>query len=128
MGIMAKLFKKEDLPHFDSTRDGRDRMDLVTDNVPVGATQIEADRIIYHPGDTCAKHYHLDVYHLFVMLDGEATICTPLGCQTFLPGQVAIIKPEEVHWFENRSDANYRFVEFWAPHRTDTVWTIEDDI
>ncbi|MCI0713001.1 MAG: cupin domain-containing protein [Chloroflexi bacterium] len=125
---MAKVFRKEELPHFDSTRDGRDRMDLITDNVPVGATKIKADRIIYHPGDTCAKHYHVGCYHLFVMLEGEATICSPSGCQTFTAGQVAVIAPEEVHWFENHSAADYRFVEFWAPPPTETVWIVEDDI
>ena len=47
---MAKLFRRADLPHLRSTRDGRDRLDLVTDAVPVAARRIRADRIVYHPG------------------------------------------------------------------------------
>ena len=125
---MAKLLKKEDLPKFDSTRDGRDRLDLITENVPVGATKIRADRIIYHPGDTCAKHYHVGCHHVFVMLEGEVHVCTPKGSQTFKPGQVAVIEPDEIHWFENHSDANAAFVEFWAPPPVETIWIIEDDI
>ena len=43
---MAKLFPKDQLPHLHSTRDTRDRLDLITDNVPVNARFIRADRII----------------------------------------------------------------------------------
>jgi hypothetical protein len=49
---MAKLFNKEQLPHYKSSRDTRDRLDLVKPNMPVDARQISSDRIIYHPGDT----------------------------------------------------------------------------
>lgn len=125
---MARVLRKDQLPRYDSTRDGRDRLDLIKNGVPVESALIQADRIIYHPDDTCAKHYHVGAYHVFVMLYGEATICTPLGCQTFGKGQVAVIQPEEVHWFENHSGENYAFVEFWAPPPSETVWIVEDDI
>lgn len=103
---MAKLFPEATLPHFDSTRDTRDRLDLVTDNVPVGAERLKADRIIYHPGDTCAKHYHLGCHHLFYVLEGEGLIYTDEGGVRLTPGMVAIVQPEELHWFENDTDAN----------------------
>jgi quercetin dioxygenase-like cupin family protein len=125
---MAKLLRKDELPTYDSTRDGRDRLDLIKDGVPSASAVIQADRIIYHPDDTCAKHYHVGAHHLFVMLYGEATICTPAGCQTFHKGQVAVIQPDEIHWFENHSGANYAFVEFWAPPPAETIWIVEDDI
>ena len=125
---MAKVLKRDQLPAYDSTRDGRDRLDLIKDGVPAESSKIMADRVIYHPDDTCAKHYHVGSHHVFVMLTGEATICTPLGCQTFNTGQVAVIAPEEVHWFENHSGENYSFVEFWAPPPDETVWIVEDDI
>ena len=125
---MAKLFTKDQLPHFDSTRDTRDRLDLVTENVPVGATRLRADRIIYHPGDTCAKHYHLDAYQVFVVLEGEGWVFTPAGGHRLKPGMVAIVAPEETHWFENDTDKNFKFVEFWAPQPTETVWIIDNDI
>jgi len=125
---MAKLFTKGQLPHFNSTRDTRDRLDLVTENVPVGATQLRADRIIYHPGDTCAKHYHVGSYQVFVVLEGEGLIFGPGGNYRLKPGMVAIVPPEELHWFENDTEANFTFVEFWAPRPAETVWIVEDDI
>jgi quercetin dioxygenase-like cupin family protein len=125
---MVKLFTKDQLPHFSSTRDTRDRLDLVTENVPVGATQLRADRIIYHPGDTCAKHYHVDSYQVFVVLEGEGLIFGSEGHYRLKPGMVAIVPPEELHWFENDTEANFTFVEFWAPRPAETVWIVEDDI
>jgi quercetin dioxygenase-like cupin family protein len=125
---MARLFTKDQLPHFHSTRDTRDRLDLITDNVPVGATRLRADRIIYHPGDTCAKHYHLGCHHLFVMLEGEGVLCSSEGRYQFKSGMIAVIAPEELHWFENNLEANFRLVEFWAPPPVETVWVVEDDI
>ena len=125
---MAKVLKRHELPTYDSTRDGRDRMDLIKDGVPSVSSKIQADRIIYHPGDTCAKHYHVGAHHVFVMLYGEATVCTPVAERTFTTGEVAVIQPEEIHWFENRSDENFAFVEYWAPVPVETVWIVEDDI
>lgn len=125
---MAKLFPKEDLPHFASTRDTRDRLDLITDNVPVGAKEIKADRIVYHPGDTCAKHYHIGCHHLFYVLEGEGLICGDEGCSRLTPGMVAVVQPEELHWFENDTQENFKFVEFWAPPPKETIWIQEDDI
>jgi quercetin dioxygenase-like cupin family protein len=125
---MARVFHKSDLPHFHSTRDTRDRLDLITDNVPVGATALKADRIIYHPGDTCAKHYHIGCYHLFYVLDGEGCIFADGGGFRLKPGMVAVIKPEELHWFENDTAANFTFVEFWAPPPVSTIWVVDNDI
>jgi hypothetical protein len=50
--MLVKAFTARELPHLVSTRDTRDRLDLVTEDVPVGAQLLRADRIIYHPGDT----------------------------------------------------------------------------
>lgn len=124
---MAKLFPKNQLPHYHSIRDTRDRLDLITENVPVGATKIRADRITYHPGDTAAKHYHKDCHHLFYILDGEGLIHVNEGSHRLLPGMVIVVGPEEVHWFENDTPENFTFVEFWAPPPQETVWVDPDD-
>jgi mannose-6-phosphate isomerase-like protein (cupin superfamily) len=124
---MAKLFQKNQLPHFHSTRDTRDRLDLITENVPVGATKLRADRIIYHPGDTAARHYHKDCHHLFCILDGEGLIHVNEGSHRLMPGMVVLVGPDEVHWFENDSPENFTFVEFWAPPPHETVWVDPDD-
>ncbi len=124
---MAKLFSKAQLPHLHSTRDTRDRLDLITENVPVGASKLRADRIIYHPGDTAAKHYHSECHHLFYILEGEGLIHVGQGSYRLSKGMVAIVGPGEVHWFENDTPENFAFVEFWAPPK-ETVWLVGDDI
>ena len=125
---MAKLFKKNDLPNFISTRDKRERLDLITENVPVGAKHLRADRIIYHKGDSCARHYHIGSHHVFVMLEGEGHILTPESKQLLKEGAVALIEPEEIHWFENNSEGNFKFIEFWVPPPTETGWIDVNDI
>jgi quercetin dioxygenase-like cupin family protein len=124
---MAKLFKKEELPHFHSTRDTRDRLDLIKDNVQVPKPRLHADRIVYHPGDSAARHYHVGSQHVFVMLEGEGWILTPEGKHHLTPGMAAVVAPEEIHWFENDTDQNFVFVEFWSPPPVETHW-ISDDI
>ena len=124
---MAKLFPKDKLPHFHSIRDTRDRLDLITENVAVDAQQIRADRITYHPGDTAAKHYHTDCHHLFYILDGDGLIHVNEGSYRLSPGMVVVVSPDEFHWFENDTLANFTFVEFWAPPPKETVWVDPDD-
>jgi len=124
---MAKVIQKADLPHLHSTRDTRDRLDLITDNVKqIEAKRLRADRIIYHPGDTAARHYHADCHHLFVVLDGEGLIHVDAGHHRLKPGMVVVVGPDEVHWFENDTQANFAFVEFWAPPPSQTVWLTDD--
>ena len=124
---MAKLFTRDQLPHLHSTRDTRDRLDLITDNVPVDATRLRADRIIYHPGDTAARHYHTDCHHLFYILSGQGLIHVNEGSHHLSPGMVVVVSPGEVHCFENDTGANFSFVEFWAPPPRETVWIEPDD-
>ena len=123
----SKAFAATELPHLVSTRDTRDRLDLVTDDVPVDATQIRADRIIYHPGDTAAAHYHADCHHVFCVLAGSGLLYTDEQASRLEAGMSALVGPGEVHWFENDKGENFSFVEFWAPPPTGTVWTVSGD-
>jgi quercetin dioxygenase-like cupin family protein len=124
---LAKVFAAGELPHLVSTRDTRDRLDLVTDDVPVGARRIRADRIIYHPGDTAAAHYHTDCHHVFCVLGGSGLLHTGQQAVRLDAGMSALVGPGEVHWFENDTSADFSFVEFWAPPPTETVWTVAGD-
>lgn len=119
---MATVFAREELPRWESTRDTRDRLDLVTENVPVGATRLRADRIVYHPGDTAAAHYHVGCEHLFVVLEGSGVMHAGGESVRLEAGMSATVAEREVHWFENDTDANFVFVEFWAPPPAETVW------
>lgn len=123
---MAKIFKKEQLPHFRSSRDTRDRLDLVKPGIPMDARQISSDRIIYHPGDTAAPHYHSGSMHMFYVLKGEGLIFLDGDQHRLKPGMVAVVFPGETHWFENDTDENFAFVEFWAPPPDETVWITDD--
>jgi quercetin dioxygenase-like cupin family protein len=124
---LRKALTAGELPHLVSTRDTRDRLDLVTDDVPVGATLIRADRIIYHPGDTAAAHYHTDCHHVFCVLAGSGLLYTDDAATRLSAGDSALVGPGEVHWFENDRQEEFSFVEFWAPPPTQTIWTVTGD-
>jgi mannose-6-phosphate isomerase-like protein (cupin superfamily) len=124
---LRKVFAASELPHLVSTRDTRDRLDLVTDDVPVGAKAIRADRIIYHPGDTAAAHYHTDCHHVFCVLAGSGLLYTDDAATRLNAGDSALVGPGEVHWFENDRQEEFSFVEFWAPPPTQTTWTVTGD-
>lgn len=123
----ARLFAAGELPHLVSTRDTRDRLDLVTDDVPVGARQIRADRIVYHPGDTAAAHYHTDCHHVFCVLAGAGLLHAGGQACRLEAGMSALVGPGEVHWFSADGQQGFSFVEFWAPPPTGTVWTVPGD-
>jgi quercetin dioxygenase-like cupin family protein len=124
---LRKVFAAAELPHLVSTRDTRDRLDLVTENVPVGARAIRADRIRYHPGDTAAAHYHTDCHHVFCVLTGSGLLYAGQEAHRLNAGDSALVAPGEVHWFENDTSENFSFVEFWAPPPTETIWTVTGD-
>lgn len=125
---MPTLLAKDDLPHLVSTRDTRDRLDLIKAGMPVAATKLWADRILYHPGDTAAAHYHADAYHLFVVLSGRGFLHVDGVAHPLVAGSTAIVRPDEVHHFSNPYDEAFSFVEYWAPPPTQTVWTVDGDV
>lgn len=124
---LRTLFDRASLPHLTSTRDTRDRLDLVTENVPVEARRIRADRILYHPGDTAAAHYHADCHHVFCVLTGSGLLYSGEHSYRLEAGMSALVGPGEEHWFENDRQAEFSFAEFWAPPPSDTVWTVTGD-
>jgi sulfur carrier protein len=92
---MAKLFAKEDLPHLRSTRDTRDRLDLITASVSVDATKLRADRIKYHPGDTAAAHYHSDCHHIFHVLGGTGILHVDAESLRLSAGMTVIVNGQQ---------------------------------
>ncbi len=124
---MAKTIPAADLPRLRSTRDTRDRIDLVTEEM-FGVTGLKADRITYHPGDTAAAHYHLDCQHYFFVLEGRGILYADGERIDLAAGDVALVDQNEVHSFENPYDENFTFIELWVPAPGDTVWVDPDDI
>src|ERR1035438_3734048 len=124
---LCKGLTAGELPHLVSTPAPAARLDLVTDDVPVGATLIRADRIIYHPGDTAAAHYHTDCHHVLCVLAGSGLLYSGDEAHRLNAGDSALVGPGEVHWFENDRAEQFSFVEFWVPPPTGTVWTVAGD-
>ncbi len=124
---MAKVVSFSDLPRLHSTRDSRDRIDLVTEEI-FGTTALKADRITYHPGDTAAAHYHRDCKHFFFVMEGRGVLHTDDEAIDLGPGDVVLVNENEVHWFENPTEAEFSFIELWVPAPSDTVWIKPDDI
>ena len=126
---MSHTFTRDELPHWSSTRDSRDRLDLVTENVPVPASRLRADRIRYHPGDSAAPHAHVGCDHVFVVLEGSGLFYAGDAPPVRLSaGMAAAVEQLEVHWFENDTDEDFVFVEYWAPFPVDTVWVDAGDV
>ena len=124
---MPHLIRRADLPTFDSTRDGRRRIDLVTEEM-FGFTDLKADHITYRPGDTAAAHYHVGARHIWFVTEGRGIYHA--GDETFevAAGDVATAGDGEVHWFENPHQEPFAFYELWVPAPTETIWINEDDI
>lgn len=122
---MARVIAAQHLPQLTSTRDTRDRVDLVTEET-FGLTDLRADRITYHPGDTAAAHYHRDAKHFFFMLEGRGVLHAGDDSIEVGPGDVALVDEDEVHWLENPHDELFTFIELWVPAPSDTVWVSDD--
>ncbi len=97
---MPSVIRSDDLPTLESTRDGRHRIDLVTEEL-FGFTDLKADHITYRPGDTAAAHYHVGARHIWFVSEGSGVF--HLGDETFeiAKGDVATAADGEIHWFEN---------------------------
>jgi mannose-6-phosphate isomerase-like protein (cupin superfamily) len=121
------VIKAADLPTLRSTRDGRDRIDLVTEEL-FGWTDLKADFIRYQPGDTAAAHYHVGARHIWFITEGEAVF--HLGDEVYdvEVGDVVTAGDGEVHWFHNNGEEPFAFYELWVPAPTETVWVVADDI
>lgn len=123
---MTLVLEQRALPRWRSTRDGRDRLDLVTDAVDLDASLFWADRIRYRPGDTAAKHFHVGCDQVFVVLEGRGLLYVDGEGHRLEAGATAIVHAHEVHWFVNDGDAEFSFVEFWSPPPQETVWITDD--
>ena len=118
-----RVIPADRLQRFESTRDSRSRLDLLTDS-----PALKADRIVYQPGDSAARHYHVGSDHLFVVLRGEGVAYIGDKELHLKAGDVVDAPDGVVHWFRNDSGGEFSFVEYWAPPPTDTVWIDEGDI
>ena len=124
---MRPVIKSEELPKLRSTRDGRSRIDLVTEDL-FGLTDIKADHIRFQPGDTAAAHYHVGARHIWFVTEGAAVFHLNDEIYDVAAGDVVTAGDGEVHWFHNTGDEPFAFYEIWVPAPTETVWVDADDI
>lgn len=124
---MPPVIKASDLPTLNSTRDGRKRIDLVTEDL-FGFTDMRADYIEYQPGDTAAAHYHLGARHVWFIASGTGILHLNDEQYELGQGDVCTAGESEIHWFEATSAESFGFYEMWVPAPTDTVWVVPDDI
>ena len=87
---MARVVQAANLPQLRSTRDTRARIDLVTEET-FGLTELRADRITYHPGDTAAAHLHRDAKHFFFVLQGRGVLHADGEAVELAAGDVALV-------------------------------------
>jgi mannose-6-phosphate isomerase-like protein (cupin superfamily) len=124
---MPHVVRSADLPRLRSTRDGRDRVDLVTEDL-FGFTDLKADLITYEPGDTAAAHYHVGARHIWFISTGRGIFHVGDATYEVADGDVATAGDSEVHWFENPYDEPFAFYELWVPAPRETIWVREDDV
>jgi mannose-6-phosphate isomerase-like protein (cupin superfamily) len=124
---MPSVFHSADLPRSHSTRDTRDRIDLITDDMIEGVTDLKADHITYHPGDTAAAHYHVGARHYFFVDGGTGVLHVDDKEFELNKGDVALVNEGEAHWFENRTDDLFSFYELWVPAPKETIWVTDND-
>lgn len=117
--------KAADLPRFDSTRDGRERIDLVTEEL-FGFTDLRADFIRYRPHDTAAAHYHVGARDIWFASEGRGIFHVNNDSYEVETGGVATAGDGDVHWFENPNEEPFAFYELWVPAPTETVWVTDD--
>lgn len=124
---MPHVIHGPDLPRLESTRDGRRRIDLVTEEL-FGFKDLKADHITYRPGDTAAAHYHVGAKHIWFVSEGQGVYHVEEETYELYAGDVAIAGDSEVHWFENPNVEPFAFYELWVPAPKETIWIREDDV
>lgn len=124
---MPHVVRFADLPRLRSTRDGRERIDLVTEEL-FGFDDLKADLIVYEPGDTAAAHYHIGARHIWFISRGRGTFHVGDDTYEVAEGDVATAGDGEIHWFENPHDEKFAFYELWIPAPRETIWIREDDV
>lgn len=122
---MPHVIRATDRPVLDSTRDGRLRIDLVTQDM-FGFNDLKADYIRYQPGDTAAPHYHVGARHIWFIAEGGGIYHVNDDTYEIGTGDVVTAGDGEVHWFENPHDDFFGFYELWVPAPTETVWVTDD--
>ena len=123
---MAKLVKGNALPRAESLRDGRQRVDLVTEKI-FGTVDVMADRVTYQPGRDAPAHYHPGSRHYFFIIGGVGSFQGGDSEFRLEPGDVVMSEAGEMHSFTSDPEVSLEFIELWVPAPVETIWADPDD-
>jgi len=118
---MAKIARAADLPRALSHRDGRTRVDLVTEET-FGTTDVKADWVTYPDGGDAPAHYHTGSRHYFFVVAGSGTFVGQNETFPIATGDVIMSEEKEMHAFTSDAGAQLQFIELWVPAPTETIW------
>jgi quercetin dioxygenase-like cupin family protein len=123
---MAKIFAPDELPHLSSTRDKRQRIDLITEELH-GTQAIRGDMIVYPPENTGSPHYHRGAVEIKYVLRGSGTFDIDGELYQVRAGHMILLERGEVHHFTTNPGEDLAFLEFWIPAAKDTAWVDPED-
>lgn len=123
---MARLLQWGAMPHYQSTRDTRDRVDFLKP-ATIASDRVRGDHVTYHPGDSCAKHAHADAAQIFYVLEGEGQLFDGQDRYRLRAGDIVWLPAGELHWFENPTAGNFVFIELWVPAPKEPTYWLTDD-
>ena len=117
----AKLFDLGSEPILESKHDERTRVYVATKNL-FNTTALAGELVIFPAGSMSANHHHIGAEHFQFMMSGEG-IAVLEGVEHKLEACDLLYNYEnENHYFYNKSDSEFVFVEFFVPGKYKTIW------
>jgi len=104
-----------------SEHDSRRRIYLASTGL-WGTEAVKGEMIIYPPGAVGAPHHHEGAEHFQFVVSGAGTAILGDERVPLTDGDLLYNLENEVHSFENLTDADMTFVEFFVPGKSVTVW------
>ncbi|HSK24875.1 MAG TPA: cupin domain-containing protein [Egicoccus sp.] len=123
---MLQVIRSEERPVRVSQRDGRRRVDVVTEEM-LGTRAVQVDIVYNDPGVIGSPHMHANADHVFMVIGGHGIMHTDDASVEIFPGDVVFIPRGDYHWFHNTSDVVSERIEMWIPAPDGTVWRDPDD-
>ena len=118
---MAKIVNMYEVPRLYSQKDDRFRYETVKENV-LGLKNMCGEIVVYPPGSSGASHHHVGTEHLFFITEGCGTMYIDDAPHEVKAGDFISVFDGERHWFKNHTDAQFSFLELFAPVKYKTVW------
>lgn len=129
--IYEKDFKEQTKPivSFDWTKepvlraehDSRERIYLASKGL-LATEVIKGEMITYPKGASGGAHHHEGAHHFQFVLKGEGVAVLEGKEFSLSVGDVLYNLENEVHYFYNKQDSDFVFIEYFIPGESKTVW------